>query len=145
MNPPSSGASIRLRVLLVESNPADAYLTVDALKQAGLTEQVAVVDDSAKALELLGQDGARPDLVLLDLNVAPLSGLELLSRIRSDQKLGSLPVVIVSGSENKDDVRRAYELRANCYITKPAKLDEFLRCMKTCYEFWGTVATLPTK
>lgn len=130
-------------MLLVESNPADAYLTVDALKQAGLIDGVSVVDDSSKALEFL--DGAVPDLVLLDLNVTPISGLDLLTKIREDARLGSVPVVVVSGSENKDDIRRAYELRANCYITKPGKLDEFLRCMKTCYEFWGTVATLPPK
>jgi len=130
-------------VLLVESNPADAYLTVDALKQAGLTDEVHVADDSLKALELL--EGGAPDLVLLDLNVTPLSGLELLSKIRSHARLGSLPVVVISGSENRDDIRKAYELGANSYITKPGRLDEFLRCMKSCYEFWGTVATLPSK
>jgi len=134
-----------MRVLLVESNPADAYLTVEALKQAGLIEGVTVVDDSSKALDHLHNDAAIPDLVLLDLHVAPLSGLDVLTQIRSDPRIGSVPVVVVSGSENKDDVRKAYRQGANCYINKPAKLDDFLRFMKTCYEFWGTVVTLPPR
>lgn len=134
-----------MRVLLVESNPADAYLTVEALKQAGLGEGIVVLDDSSLALDHLRKNGDPPDLVLLDLNVAPISGLDFLAQVRQDERLGNMPVVIVSGSENREDVRRAYELRANCYINKPARLDEFLRFMKTCYEFWGTVATLPPK
>ena len=129
----------------MESNPADAYLTVEALKQAGLNEGTVVVDDSSKALEYLRADRELPDLVLLDLNVAPLSGLDVLAEIRGDARLESVPVVIVSGSENKDDIRNAYRSGANCYINKPARLDEFMRCMKTCYEFWGTVVTLPPK
>ena len=132
-------------MLLVESNPADAYLTVEALKQAGLSEGTTVVHDSDGALKSLREDGGPPDLVLLDLNVAPLSGLEVLAEIRGDPTLQSVPVVVVSGSENKSDVRNAYRSGANCYINKPAKLDEFLRYMKTCYEFWGTVVTLPPR
>ena len=132
-----------MRILLVESNPADAYLTVEALKHAGLAEGVTVFDDSAKALSHMREGSTAADLILLDLHVAPLSGLEMLAEIRKDPHLGFTPVVIVSGSENKDDVRQAYGNGANCYINKPAKLDEFMRFMKTCYEFWGTVATLP--
>jgi CheY-like chemotaxis protein len=130
---------------MIESNAADAYLTVEALKQAGLTDGITVIDDSRKALDYLRQGGAAPDLVFLDLNVAPISGLEVLAEIRSDSKLEYLPVVVVSGSENADDVRNAYKLRANCYINKPARLNDLLRFMKTCYEFWGTVVTLPPK
>ncbi|SRR5579883_671317 len=132
-----------MRVLLIESNPADAYLMVDALKQAGLTQGVTVVDDSVRALEQLRKE--TPDLVLLDLSVTPLSGLEVLAEIRLDPKLESVPVIVVSGSENKQDVHNAYRLHANCYINKPGRLDDFLRFMKTCYEFWGTVVTLPPK
>ena len=131
-----------MRILLVESNPADAYLTVEALKQAGMEHGVTVFDDSSKALDHLRGGSEAADLVLVDLNVAPLSGLEMLAEIRRDPSLVYLPVVIVSGSENRDDVRKAYGSGANCYINKPARLEEFLRCMKTCYEFWGTVATL---
>jgi CheY-like chemotaxis protein len=132
-----------MRVLLVESNPADAYIMVDALKQAGLKDGVTVVDDSTLALERLKQE--TPDLVLLDLSVTPLSGLEVLAEMRQDPKLESVPVVVVSGSENKSDVQKAYQLHANCYINKPGRLDDFLRFMKTCYEFWGTVVTLPPR
>jgi two-component system, chemotaxis family, response regulator Rcp1 len=134
-----------MRVLLIESNPADAYLTVEALKQAGLSEGVMVQEDSLVALEQMRKDNDAPDLILLDLNVAPISGLDFLAEVRGDARLGNVPVVIISGSENRDDVRKAYALRANCYINKPAHLEEFLRVMKTCYEFWGTVATLPPK
>jgi CheY-like chemotaxis protein len=134
-----------MRVLLIESNPADLYLTVEALKQAGLIEGVTALDDSARALEHMRGNGGIPDLVLLDLNVGPISGLDFLAEVRRDAALETVPVVIVSGSENREDVRRAYQLGANCYINKPAHLDEFLRIMKTCYEFWGTVATLPPK
>ncbi len=133
-----------MRVLLIESNPADSYLTVEALKQAGLNEGVVVIEDSSKALDHM-RANEHPDLVLLDLNVAPISGLDFLAQIRADPRLGTVPVVIVSGSENQEDVRKAYELHANCYINKPAQLDEFMRFMKSCYEFWGTVATLPPK
>jgi CheY-like chemotaxis protein len=133
-----------MRLLLVESNPADAYLTIEAFKQAGLSEGIVVHDDSSRALDHIRQNEL-PDLVLLDLNVAPISGLDFLAEIRADERLSNVPVVIVSGSENRDDVRKAYALRANCYINKPAHLEEFLRCIKTCYDFWGTVATLPPK
>jgi CheY-like chemotaxis protein len=141
--PPLPARSFRL--LLVESNPADAYLSLEGLKLAGLSQGVTVVDDSAKAWEHLQLEGPSPDLVLLDLNIAPISGLELLGRIRANAKLANVPVVIMSGSENKEDVRRAYRSGANSYINKPARLDEFNRFMKTCYEYWGTVATLPPR
>lgn len=134
-----------LRLLLVESNPADAFLTMEALKQAGWTEGITTVEDSQQALDYLRTEIPGPDLVFLDLNVAPMTGLEVLQQIRADARIGTIPVAIVSGSENKEDIRKAYQLGANCYLNKPAKLEEFLRYMKTCYEFWGTVATLPPK
>ena len=132
-----------MRVLVVESNPADSYLIVEAIKQAGDSHRITVVEDSSGAIEEIGRE--LPDIVLLDLNVSPASGFEVLAQIRSDARAAALPVVIMSGSQNQSDVRKAYELHANCYITKPAKLDEFMRCVKTWYEFWLTVATLPPK
>jgi chemotaxis family two-component system response regulator Rcp1 len=131
-----------LRLLLIESNLADSYLMVEGLRRAGLSETVTVVHDSTKALTHLSNESP-PDLIFLDLNIAPLSGLELLVRIRSDLKLETIPVIIVSGSQNSDDVHRAYRLGANCYVTKPGNLDDFLAYMKMSYEFWGAVATLP--
>lgn len=133
-----------LTLLVVESNPADAYITVQALKQAGLTEAVTVIDDSQRALEHLEQ-APSPDMIFLDLNLVPISGLELLKKLRSNARFSAIPVAIMSGSERSEDVHDCYRSGANCYITKPANLEDFLRFMKICYEFWGSVATLPPK
>jgi two-component system, chemotaxis family, response regulator Rcp1 len=117
---------------------------IEGLKRAGLNQGVTVLDDSEQALSYLSVDSlAPPDLIFLDLNLTPMSGLELLNHIRSHPKLESIPVIIMSGSQNSEDVRKAYKLRANCYITKPNNLEQFLGFMKTCYEFWASVATLP--
>ena len=131
-------------VLVVESNPADAYLTVEALKEAGLTDQVTVIDDGQRALEVLERTAA-PDLIFLDLNLMPVSGLEVLQKIRANGRLCAIPVVIMSGSENAEDIYKSYRCGANCYIQKPTNLDEFMRFMKIFYDFWGSVATLPPK
>ncbi len=133
-----------LRVLVVESNPADAYIVVEALKQAGITEGVVTIEDSQHALTHLQESGA-PDLLLLDLNLTPLSGFEVLGRVREDAALRAVPIIIMSGSRNTRDVKKAYELGANCYLTKPTTLDHFFRAMKVLTEFWGDVATLPPK
>lgn len=132
----------RINLLVVESNPADAYLTVESLKQAGFNQAIQVIEDGQQALEYLAQSPA-PDLIFLDLNLAAMTGFEVLEAIRNDPKLECVPVIVISGSQNAEDVRKAYRLKANCYLTKPAKLADFLRFMKICYEFWGTVATLP--
>jgi len=133
-----------IQFLLVESNPADSYLIVEGLKRAGLTGGVRVIEDSQQALDYLRNDG-QPDLILLDLNLAPLTGLELLAEIRSSPRLESIPVIVISGSENANDIRKVYQLKANCYINKPASLDQFLSFLKTCYDFWATVVTLPPR
>ncbi len=132
-----------MQILLIESNPADAYLTQDALKQAGFAGSVTLFDDSEKALAHVRGASQRVDLIFLDLHVTPIPGLDLLQEIRRDPRVACTPVVIISGSENHNDVRRAYTEGANCYINKPTKLEEYLRFIRTCYEFWGTVVTLP--
>jgi two-component system, chemotaxis family, response regulator Rcp1 len=141
---PTHGRPIRL--LVVESNPADAYLTLEALKQVAPVEYVTAIDDGPSALAYLRHGGAlSPDVVFLDLNLTPMSGFEVLTEIRSTPSLAFIPIVILSGSRNAGDVRKAYQLGANCYVTKPTNLDEFLKSIKACYEFWGTIATLPPK
>jgi CheY-like chemotaxis protein len=132
------------QVLVVESNPADAFLIAEGLKQAGMHNGLTTMEDSRKALDYL-EKGNLPDLVILDLNLAPLSGFQLLSKIRSTPALGAIPVVVMSGSEDSRDVLKAYELRANCYIVKPSSLEEFLRSMRIWYEYWSTVVRLPPK
>lgn len=139
-----------VNLLVVESNPADAYLTVQALKEAGFSNEITVIEDGEKALAYLRQDGIHasappPDLILLDLNLVPISGLDVLAEVRSNPRLAHIPVLVISGSQNAEDVRRAYQLGANCYITKPNHLDQFMRFMKSCHEFWGVVATLPPR
>ncbi len=133
-----------IRFLVVESNPADAYLLLEALKQDEHTE-VTVIDDGQKALAFLLEEPRSPDLIFLDLNVTPVTGLEILAQVRSNPRLQCIPVVVISGSRNGGDVRRAYQLGANCFITKPTNLDQFLRCMKACHEFWAAIVTLPSK
>jgi CheY-like chemotaxis protein len=131
-----------LSLLVVESNPADAYLTAEALKQAGLVSDITVIDDGKRALDHLEGQSA-PDMIFLDLNLVAMSGLDVLQKIRAHPRFGATPVVIMSGSESAADVHKSYQLGANCYIKKPSTLDDFLRFMKIFYEFWGTVATLP--
>jgi chemotaxis family two-component system response regulator Rcp1 len=133
-----------LHVLVVESSPADAYLIAEALKQAGMGNELMTLQDSREALDYL-EDGNPPGLVILDLNLAPLSGFQLLSKIRSNPALAAMPVIVMSGSEDGRDVKKAYELGANCYIVKPSSLEEFLRSMRIWYEYWSTVVRLPPK
>jgi two-component system, chemotaxis family, response regulator Rcp1 len=120
---------------------------VEGLRRAGLSDGVTVLEDSEQALSFLtGEKSQRPvDVVFLDLNLTPMSGLDLLDHIRSNPRLESIPVIIMSGSQNADDVRKAYKSGANCYILKPSDLDRFLSFMKVCYEFWGSVVTLPPR
>jgi chemotaxis family two-component system response regulator Rcp1 len=131
-------------VLVVESSPADAYLIAEALKQAGMGNGLMTLHDSRQALDYL-EDGNPPGLVILDLNLAPLSGFQLLSKIRANPELAAMPVIVMSGSEDARDVKKAYQLGANCYIVKPSSLEEFLRSMRIWYEYWSTVVRLPPK
>ena len=132
-------------MLVVESSPADAYLIAEALKQAGMRDGLTTIHNSRKALDYLEDGKTPPHLVILDLNLAPLSGFQLLSKIRSNPELAALPVIVMSGSEDGRDVKKAYQLGANCYIVKPGSLDEFLRSMKIWYQYWNTVVRLPPK
>ncbi len=131
-------------VLVVESSPADAYLIAEGLKQAGMLDGLKTVGDSRKALDYL-ENGSSTDLVILDLNLAPINGFQLLSKIRSSPALSGLPVIVMSGSEDSRDVRKAYQLHANGYIVKPSSLEEFLRSMRIWYQYWSTVVRLPAR
>lgn len=131
-------------MLVVESNPADAYLIAEGLKQAGMRDGLLTIEDGRKALDYL-EKGNHPDLVILDLNLAPMSGFQLLSKIRSTPSLAGLPIIMMSGSEDERDVKKAYQLLANCYIVKPGTLEQFLRSMRIWYEYWSTVARLPPR
>lgn len=135
-------------ILIVEDNPGDVRLAREALKEVGQAYLVCVTTDGAEALAYLRRRGKHadallPDLILLDLNVPRKDGRELLEEIKSDPNLRRIPVIIFTSSSAAQDILKAYELRANCYITKPTDLAEFFRAIKLIEEYWLTVVTLP--
>ena len=146
----SASSRQKLHILIVENDPAAVHLTKEAFREAGLTEAIMSVPDGEEALALLRRKGKytehpHPDLIFLDLHLPKKSGLEVLAEIKEHPKLKITPIVVVSGSANPKEVREAYQLHASCYIRKPDDLFEFLQFIKICYEFWGTVVTLPSK
>lgn len=134
----------KLEVLVIENNPADARLTVEAFREVGLREGVRCLPDGDQALELLRKtDAPLPHLIFLDLDLPRTPGLQVLEEIKTNAKLKVIPVVVVSGCNDPREVRKAYELHASCFIYKPSHLQQFLRFIQSCYDFWGTVVTLP--
>jgi chemotaxis family two-component system response regulator Rcp1 len=143
---PTQGRPIE--ILLVEDNPADVRLTVEAMKDAKISNRMSVAVDGEDALAFLRKQGnyknaPRPDLVLLDLNLPRRDGRELLADIKNDPELGAIPVVVLTTSRAEEDVLRSYKLHANCYITKPVDLEQFLRVVRSIEDFWLAVVTLP--
>lgn len=137
-----------IEILLVDDNIGDVVLTKEALSGAGFQNRVSIARDGCEALDFLRRDGKfsaapRPDLVLLDINMPRKNGCEVLEEIRCDEALRLIPVVIFTSSESEDDIRRAYELGANCYVTKPVDLDEMDQVVKAINHFWITIAKLP--
>ena len=147
MNKPASGTPVE--ILLVEDNPGDVRLTREALKEAKVRNNLHVVDDGVKALEFLRrekgyEDAVRPDLVLLDLNLPRKSGREVLEEIKKDPNLLQIPVVVLTSSEAEQDIAQAYELHANCFVTKPVDLDQFISVVRSLEDFWLTIVRLPS-
>lgn len=145
----ASGAGRPIEILLVEDNPGDVRLTEEALREGKVVNHLSVAADGVEALAFLRREGAnanqpRPDLVLLDLNLPRKDGREVLSEIKSDPDLRRIPVVVLTTSKAEEDVLRSYNLHANCYITKPVDLDQFIRVVKSIDEFWLSVVRLPT-
>ena len=137
-----------IEILLVEDDPGDVRLTREALKEGKVRNALTVARDGVEALEVLRRQGpharaARPDVILLDLNLPRMDGREVLKAIKSDEKLRRIPVVVLTTSSADEDVARSYDLQANCYITKPIDLDQFMKVVKTISEFWLEVVRLP--
>jgi CheY-like chemotaxis protein len=137
-----------VEVLLVEDNPGDVRLTREALKEGKLLNNVAVVGDGVEALSYLRRQGkyagaVSPDLILLDLNLPKKDGREVLAEIKADPELRRIPVVVLTTSSAEEDILRTYDLHANCYITKPVDLEQFMRVVKSIEDFWVTVVRLP--
>ena len=139
-----------IEILMVEDNPGDVRLTVEALKEAKVRNNLHTVEDGVEALAFLRRQGRyadapRPDLVLLDLNLPKMNGREVLAEIKEDQDLRRIPVVILTVSQAEQDIVKSYNLHANCYITKPVDLDQFLEVVKSIENFWLTVVMLPPR
>lgn len=139
----------QLEILVVQSNPADTVLTLEAFKVAGLTRGLQCVTDGEDALMYVHREGKYadvgvPDLVFLDLSQPRISGLKVLKVLKSTPSLMHIPIVVAAGSDYPEFVRKVYALNGNCFIRKPAELTEFAKFIKACYEFWGRVVTLPS-
>ena len=139
-----------INILLVEDDPDDVELTMEALKESKMRNRIAAVEDGVEALAFLRRQGiyaqeSRPDLILLDLNLPKKDGREVLKEIKEDNSLKHIPVVVMTTSEDEEDVLKSYELHANCYITKPVDFDQFLRVVRSIEDFWLTVVKLPSR
>jgi CheY-like chemotaxis protein len=139
-----------LEVLVVQSNPVDTLLTVEAFKSAGVTSGLRCVTDGEDALMYVRREGGYasvriPDLIFLDLSQPRISGLEVLKVIKSTKELMHIPIVVAAGSDDPKFVRAVYELNGNCFIRKPGEMREFARFIESCYQFWATVVTLCPK
>jgi chemotaxis family two-component system response regulator Rcp1 len=139
-----------IEILLVEDNPGDVRLTKEALKEGKVMNVLNTVGDGEEALAYLRRQGAyaqaaRPDLILLDLNLPRKSGREVLAEIKEDPELKRIPVVILTVSEAEQDIIKSYNLHANCYITKPVNLEQFVEVVKSIEDFWLTVVLLPPR
>ena len=142
------GDSSSIEVLLVEDNPGDVRLTREALRDGKVFNNLSVAKDGEEALAFLRREGEfaeapRPDVILLDLNLPRKDGREVLEAIKADPALRTIPVVILTSSEAERDIARAYELNANCYITKPVDLDQFITVVKSIEDFWFAIVKLP--
>jgi two-component system response regulator len=139
-----------IEILLVEDNPGDVRLTTEAFKDGKVHNNLNVVGDGVEALAFLRKEGkyanaVRPDLVLLDLNLPRKDGRQVLEEIKADPKLRRIPVVILTTSQAEEDILKAYNYNANCYINKPIGFDEFIKVVQSIENFWLTIVKLPTE
>ncbi|HTI51323.1 MAG TPA: response regulator [Planctomycetaceae bacterium] len=139
-----------IEILLVEDSPSDADLTKEALHEGRVINHLQVVQDGEQALAFLRRQqpfaaAPRPDLILLDLNLPKKDGREVLAEIKSDDDLKYIPVVVLTTSKEESDVMAAYGRNANCYITKPVDLDQFIDVIRSIDNFWLNIVTLPSK
>ncbi len=139
-----------IEILLVEDSPSDVKLTLTVLNQAKVANRVSHVEDGVEALEFLRHQGKymnspRPDLILLDLNLPRKDGREVLGELKSDPDFATIPVVVLTTSKAEQDILRSYELRANCYVTKPVDFPGLLDVIQSIEKFWLAVVSLPGK
>ncbi|HPE98199.1 MAG: response regulator [Chitinophagales bacterium] len=139
-----------MNILLVEDNPGDIRLTQEAFKEGTIPKTLHVVKDGVEAMEFLRQRGKyaeapMPDIILLDLNLPRKDGREVLADIKADEHLRFIPVIILTTSDSEQDISRAYSLYANCFVTKPVDLEQFIFIIRQIEIFWFQVTKLPTR
>ena len=139
-----------VEILLVEDNPGDVRLAREGLSECKIRNNLHVVDDGVKAMAFLRRQdeyarAPRPDLVLLDLNLPRKDGREVLREVKEDEKLRTIPVVVLTTSKAEEDILKSYSLHANCYVTKPMGLEQFLDVVRSIEDFWFTIVKLPPK
>ncbi len=137
-----------IEILLIEDDPGDAELTVEAFKEAKVNNNIHIVKDGKEGIAFLKKEGKynlsiTPDIILLDLNLPKMGGIEVLSIVKEDDNLKHIPVVVLTTSSSEQDILKSYKLHANCYITKPVKLDNFIETIKTIENFWLSFVKLP--
>ena len=138
-----------IRILLVEDNPGDIELTVEAFKEGKITNEIEIVNDGQAAMDCLRNTGEyvqskRPDIILLDLNLPKKDGRQVLQEIKNDPHLKRIPVVILTTSAGQEDILKAYDNHANCYIRKPVDLNNFMEVIRKIESFWLTIVKLPS-
>ena len=139
-----------IEILLIEDNPADIRLTQEAFREARLQNTVHVVQDGVNAMAFIRQtapfqQAPRPDLILLDLNLPKKDGREVLKEIKSDTHTRTIPVVVLTTSDDEADVLRSYNLHANAYLVKPIDILQFIKMIQSLEDFWLSVVKLPPK
>jgi CheY-like chemotaxis protein len=144
------GDGLAVDILLVEDNPGDVELAREALRECKIHNNLHVVADGLEASAFLHRTGAfasrpRPDIILLDLNLPKRDGRDLLREIKEDKDLKQIPVVILTTSAAEEDILRSYTLHANCYVTKPLGIDQFLQVVRAIENFWFTIVKLPPR
>ena len=137
-------------ILVVEDNPGDARLIMEALKSNKIYNSLHIATDGVEAMEFLHREGKftnvpRPDLIFLDLNLPRKDGREVLAEIKSDERFKQIPVVIMTMSQSEEDILKSYSLHANCYVTKPIDLDQFVKVIESIEDFWFSLVKLPSK
>lgn len=136
-----------LKILLVEDSASDVRLIKEALKDGGVSVQMTVARDGVEAMAILNSseqgNAPRPDLIVLDLNLPRKNGREVLAEIKTSPRLKQIPVLVMTSSQADEDISQCYSLNANCYITKPIDLSEYIHVVRTIEDFWFSTVTLP--
>jgi CheY-like chemotaxis protein len=137
-----------IKILLVEDNPGDVRLTIEALKDCKIRNTLDTVEDGPDALAYLHKEGkyanmTTPDLILLDFDLPTMPGREVLEHVKADKYLRLIPIIVLTVSQSEQDILRAYDLQANAYVNKPIDLDQFIAIIRSIENFWFTIVKLP--